>query len=320
MSPYEVGLTTGFLARHAPGRSAQGRSAALIDVAQDLLLRELHDRGVLDLLAFKGGTAIRKVYAGAAGRFSTDLDFSVRNLDDDPRAIEGVIAEVCEGLEVGGITFGVLEHRGKLTLTYSSSLAGNASPLTSKLDLGPPPWLEPANREWVPLPIHDVYGGSLPSLPVVSLEENVAEKMARLNRRTYARDVFDLVWIAKQPGILVDRTLVRRLLVLKCWVDLHGLHSTHHDWVPAQSPLVLDVEHWLRPRTEREFDDEQIGLLTTPAPDLTQLGAELPEYYSWLGELDEDETAVAHGDASDRPKALAMLGDLPGHRLKGQVW
>jgi len=39
-------LTPGYLARHAPGTSAQGREAALIDVAQDLLLRELAESGV----------------------------------------------------------------------------------------------------------------------------------------------------------------------------------------------------------------------------------------------------------------------------------
>lgn len=65
MTTYKVRLTPGHLARHAPGSSAQGRSAAFIDIAQDLLLRELHDLDLLPLLAFKGGTAIRKAYAGA---------------------------------------------------------------------------------------------------------------------------------------------------------------------------------------------------------------------------------------------------------------
>jgi predicted nucleotidyltransferase component of viral defense system len=53
----------------------------------DLLLRHLSERGVLTLVAFKGGTALRKVYAGAGGRFSTDLDFSVASLDDDPASV-----------------------------------------------------------------------------------------------------------------------------------------------------------------------------------------------------------------------------------------
>jgi predicted nucleotidyltransferase component of viral defense system len=59
MHPFDVRLTPGHLARHAPGRSVQGREAALLDVAQDLLLRELADKGILTTLAFKGGTAIR---------------------------------------------------------------------------------------------------------------------------------------------------------------------------------------------------------------------------------------------------------------------
>jgi len=313
-------LTPGYLARHAPGSSAQGREAALIDVAQDLLLRELAESGVLSTLAFKGGTAIRKVYAGASGRFSTDLDFAVRNLADDPSTVLDLIAESCDGLELGGIHFGIEERRGKLHLSYASDLVAGAGALSSKLDVGPPPWLTPEDRSWVRLPIHERYGGPLPHLPVVQLEETVAEKIARLTRRTYARDVYDLVWIARQPGLPLDQALVRRLAVLKCWVDLHGLSSAHHAWPPAHGPRALDIERWLRPRTASEFDDEQIGLLTTPPPNLDDLGADLPRYYGWLGDLDDVERLVAAGDAGDRTLVLRLLGELPGARLAGAVW
>ena len=81
-------ITTGWLARHTP-QGPGGRQAALIDIAQDLLLARLCERGVFDHLVFKGGTALRRLNAG---RFSTDLDFSVRNPD---------APEVPSGLEVG---------------------------------------------------------------------------------------------------------------------------------------------------------------------------------------------------------------------------
>ena len=57
-----VTLTAGWIGRPTP-RNAQagGRDAAIIDIAQDLLLRELHGRGALDRLVFKGGTALRKL-------------------------------------------------------------------------------------------------------------------------------------------------------------------------------------------------------------------------------------------------------------------
>jgi len=68
-------ITPGHIARHTPQNAgAQGREAAIIDIAQDVLLRHLHSEGVLDELVFKGGTALRKLYAGTAGRFSLDLD------------------------------------------------------------------------------------------------------------------------------------------------------------------------------------------------------------------------------------------------------
>jgi predicted nucleotidyltransferase component of viral defense system len=80
VSGNQVSITRARLLRHAPA-SGQGLEAAAVDVAQDLLLRYLDEIGLLDELAFKGGTSLRKLYAGAQGRFSLDLDFSVRDLD-----------------------------------------------------------------------------------------------------------------------------------------------------------------------------------------------------------------------------------------------
>jgi hypothetical protein len=37
-------------------------------------LELLGERGILDKLAFKGGTCLRKLFIGSQGRFSTDLD------------------------------------------------------------------------------------------------------------------------------------------------------------------------------------------------------------------------------------------------------
>lgn len=54
MSP----ITTGWLARHTP-QGPGGRQAALIDIAQDLLLAQLYQQGIFDHLVFKGGTALR---------------------------------------------------------------------------------------------------------------------------------------------------------------------------------------------------------------------------------------------------------------------
>jgi predicted nucleotidyltransferase component of viral defense system len=46
------------------------------EVVLTFLLQLLSERGLLDRLAFKGGTCLRKMFIGSQGRFSTDLDFT----------------------------------------------------------------------------------------------------------------------------------------------------------------------------------------------------------------------------------------------------
>jgi hypothetical protein len=46
------------------------------EVVLTFLLQLLSECGILDRLAFKGGTCLRKMFLGSHGRFSTDLDFT----------------------------------------------------------------------------------------------------------------------------------------------------------------------------------------------------------------------------------------------------
>jgi predicted nucleotidyltransferase component of viral defense system len=136
-------ITVGWLARHTP-QGPGGRQAALIDIAQDLLLTRLHQRGVFDHLVFKGGTALRKLYAGNAGRFSTDLDFSIRDPADDPESVAELLRGEIEGQDIEGFRYSVEDHRGRSQVRYET-------------------------------PIGAAY--ELPtSIPVMALEENMAER------------------------------------------------------------------------------------------------------------------------------------------------
>lgn len=142
----DIRLTVGHIARHTPPRAgAQGRDAAIIDIAQDLLLRHLHQEGVLEVLAFKGGTSLRKLYAGTAGRFSLDLDFATVAVGLDPDdALTDLISAV-DGVVIGPFRYGVTERRGKWTLTYGHDFGGQTGALLSKLDLTRRPGSRPCD-------------------------------------------------------------------------------------------------------------------------------------------------------------------------------
>ena len=139
-SDYEVSIRPGNIARHTPrSAAAQGREAAVVDVAQDLLLRELQENGTLMSVAIKGGTAIRKLYAGNEGRFSLDLDFAVAEVGQSREEASLAFAAAVDGLVIGPFSYGVVERRGKWSVTFSSRFVTEPT-LQTKLDFSPAPW------------------------------------------------------------------------------------------------------------------------------------------------------------------------------------
>ena len=75
------------------------------EIVLTYLLQLMAERGILDKLALKGGTCLRKMFIGSGGRFSTDLDFTRVEEHDH----EDVILAMMEAFEqpFHGIQFGV---------------------------------------------------------------------------------------------------------------------------------------------------------------------------------------------------------------------
>lgn len=189
--------------------------------------------------------------------------------------------------------------------------------LATKLDFSPAPWLEPVERAWVPMPIHKQYGAPLPAIKTIRLEENIAEKIARLNRTTTARDMYDLAWLMRNPATskALDRDLIRRLAVLKIWVDSNGMHAGGMEWKPGHKASTFDPQRWLRPRESDEFDMEDIGALAVPVPTAKELSDEVRRSFGFLADLSEEEAALSQSDERNRSLAIKLLQNLPGCRL-----
>jgi len=317
-APGNITVTVGWIGRHTPqGAGAGGREAAILDIAQDLLLRELHETGALNALVFKGGTALRKLYAGNQGRFSLDLDFSLVS-PADPDAVVLDLVGAIDGTEIGPFAYGVRERRGKWSLTVASPFSEGDAILSSKLDVSPPVWLDPVRRGWVAMPVHGTYGTPpLPALQVIRMEENLAEKISRLNRTTTARDMYDLAWIAQNQRNLggLDFDLIRRLAVLKIWVDARGLSGANVVWKAGHELREFDPAAWLRVRSAHEFDLDDIGALAVPVPTEAELADTVSNRYAFLADLTAEERQLAQAREQDRGLALDLLAKLPGTRL-----
>jgi Nucleotidyl transferase AbiEii toxin, Type IV TA system len=213
----------------------------------------------------------------------------------------------------------VSERRGKWSVTVAGRFNERDATLSSKLDVSPPVWwLDPAQRGWVAMPVHATYGSRpLPELQVVRMEENLAEKISRLNRTTTARDMYDLAWVAQHQRDIggLNTDLIRRLAVLKIWVDANGLGGANAVWKPGHEPRAFDPSVWLRTRSAREFDLNDIGALAVPVPTEADLATTVSTRYAFLAELDTEERQLAVAREQDRDLALRMLAELPGGRL-----
>jgi uncharacterized protein len=275
-------ITEGYLARHYQGRRS-GRGPAIIDIAQDHVLYLLAREGVFDLgISLKGGTAIRKCLAGNAGRFSTDLDFA--GVSDESAEL---LLDTLDDATLGEFRFGTEPIDGTRRVRLLVTSPFGETEVLPRLDLGRRLlWLPPQRRIAIPMPIHQRYGFALPELPVSAVEETLADKLARFRRDSLARDLYDLAWLASRP---FDEALVRRLLVLKVWVDVvdEGL---------GDAPF--DPEEVLRPRDPREFEREAIGYLTTPV-DIAGWIARVRQRFTFLRDVDEEEVRFARCSKAD---------------------
>ncbi len=279
----------------------------MLDVAQDHLLTYLHGQGLFNEgLVFKGGTSLRKMRAGAAGRFSTDVDFCAPTTK-----LTTVVLDTIDGLSFGPFSFRLAERRPRradLLVTGPFGPTHNTPTLigiTSKVDFSVrPPWLAPETLPFLPLPVHNSYDlpGGLPALPVIRLEEAVAEKLARYARVPLARDLYDLVWYGEYGDL--DEQLTRRLWILKVYYDV----VLEERW-PNRA---FTPEAVLTPRQPAEIDEENIGYLVQPVR-IAAWEHQFRQRYTFLAELTEDERTWARCQAEDlthHQRAIAALTEL----------
>lgn len=285
-------ITQGYLSRHFQGRSGMA-DPALLDVAQDYALKFLHDQGIFDLgVVLKGGTSLRKLRAGNAGRFSTDLDFAAPNIDT-----AGLLLGTIDGAELFDVRFRLADRETlRAKLVVETPLGQPRIPARIEISTRAL-WLPTELTAPVELPVHAGYEFTLPPIPAPALEESLSEKLAAWRRRRKIRDLYDLDVFGRGR---LDEPLIRRLLVLKVWHDVvdDGLGTRPFD--PAE--IVAEID-------PRRLPPEDIGLLTQPVDPAAWL-ARVRARYAFLTQLDEVEQRVARCNAGDRYEMSQLVAAL----------
>lgn len=265
------------------------------EVVLTFLLQLLSERGILDRLAFKGGTCLRKMFLGNQGRFSTDLDFTGMEEHDH----EDVILAMMEAFEhpFHGIQFaipdsGYYETQDGLSWgvnpTYTHEWNQGGSEIRLQISRRETPTLPTERRAQ----IEQSYFRFLPFAPAelicLAPPEILAEKIRACYQRNKARDIYDLAMLATRP---LNHALIRRVVVLKLW-------QARDMFDPAR------LMQKFQDGRDFDWDDLRDLLRRTIVIDRDRITADCARGLAFLAELTEDERVLA-ADQYQRQQVVA---------------
>lgn len=290
-------LTTQQIRRIADQSGARDIEKVETDIILTHLLQLFHEKGITEHIAFKGGTMLRKMIFGPRGRYSTDLDFTLRSDVTDEQVMEMVLDALSGSYH--GISFKIDNKDWDFTdnsffANPVCSHAGNEKGIRVKIQV--------SLREKPILPVRAVpqiqqgYFKELPfepaDIPSLAQEEVLSEKMRAASQRAKIRDLHDL---SQAVNVKFDRELTRSLAVIKLWEsDKDNLdYSQFAKQVEGGKDYALnDLRNLLR-------KDEQ--------PDLQVMIKRVTENYRWLGQTTGLEKKITQDSKRTRKDEIAAL-------------
>jgi len=265
------------------------RLVAERDVVLTYVLKVLSDNSVLQSLAFKGGTCLKKIYLGRTGRFSMDLDFTA--VERATWSLQRRINQVLNGRSHYDIAFRILEEYSRPRESYGAIVeySHDWNKGQFKLEVS---FREKPILKVLPFRIlEELYFRYCEfksfEVPCVKMEEVLAEKIRATYQRMSARDLYDLYLFVDEP---YDRELVSRLAVLKLW--------------EAREPFDPDT-FLLRVEQERLSFSELRNLVRTGLlPSRENIVRAILDGYSYLKSLDDGLRTIIRDSKTHRRKGL----------------
>ncbi len=293
-------------------RQVAGRSGARdignveIDVILTYLIQLFAEKNIMDHVAFKGGTMLRKMVFGPRGRLSTDLDFTCRS----DIGAEDLMLMMLDALErpYHGISFRF--DRDKDWYLTDDGCAANPVCAHADNEKGVKIKLQVSMRERPVLPIRPMPQIALDyfnllefvpgAVPCLAFEEVVAEKIRAAAQRSKVRDLHDLSEIAVR---VLDRDTIRSLAVLKLW----GSDGPNLDYGHFRERIMGAGDY--------DVDDLATLLRKDQRPDLNEMIRRVVDGFRFLGEMTDLERNLAGDDARRRRADAEALRDAVQKRL-----
>lgn len=221
-------------------------------VEQDLIIARtlvelFSDELVRRTLAFRGGTALHKLYLQPQARYSEDIDLV--QISSEP--INPILKQIRERLSFLGTKRTVKQHIHNNTIIYRFDTEDPSVPsMRLKIEINTREHFHVLGLKQIPYKIENGWFSGECMLTGYELEELLGTKLRALYQRRKGRDLFDHYWALKNHLVNIEN-------LIRCYKTYMQFSV---DKPPTQKQFLINMEEKM---TDREFL-EDINFILKP--------------------------------------------------------
>lgn len=206
-------------------------------VEQDLIIHRslialFSDGFIKERLAFRGGTALHKLYLAPAARYSEDIDL----VQVKAEPFGAIINRIREQLSfLGRPRIKQKEHNN--TIVYGILSEDNV-PLKLKIEVNTREHFSVYGLQDIPVKLDSEWGNGEALVSTYGLDELLATKLRALYQRKKGRDLFDLWYAISNADVNIERVIE----AFKLYMDEEGNTVTQKEFLENMEKKIEDPD------------------------------------------------------------------------------
>lgn len=206
-------------------------------VEQDLIIQRtlialFSDEFIRERLAFRGGTALHKLFLAPAARYSEDIDL----VQVKAEPFGAIIDRMREQLSfLGNPRIKQKEHNN--TIVYSI-LSEDDVPIKLKIEVNTREHFSVYGLQDIPVKLDSEWDNGEAVVPTYGLDELLATKLRALYQRKKGRDLFDLWYALNNADVNVDKVIE----AFKHYMNEEGNEVTQKEFLENMEKKIEDAD------------------------------------------------------------------------------
>lgn len=206
-------------------------------VEQDLIIQRslialFRDEFISERLAFRGGTALHKLFLAPAARYSEDIDL----VQVKAEPFGAIIDRIREQLSFLG-TPRIKQKQHNNTITYKIQSEDDV-PIKLKVEVNTREHFSLYGLQRIPVKLESEWSHGEAFVPTYQLDELLATKLRALYQRKKGRDLFDLWCALTQADVNIEKLIE----AFKYYMKEEGNSVTQKEFIENMEKKITDAD------------------------------------------------------------------------------